>query len=150
MNAAVRSCVGVCLSKGARIFAIINGYKGLVDGGENIIEMNWRDVQDIMHKGGTVINSARCVLFLLFSSSFVITLLMNNCILHARARAHTHTHTHTPTHVPPTTTTTTTTTTIIIIISTHKHNTNARHADAKSSRSGRAASRQHFTLHSSV
>jgi hypothetical protein len=33
---------------------------GLVDGGSNIREMSWKDIQDIMQKGGTVINSARC------------------------------------------------------------------------------------------
>lgn len=60
MNAAVRSCVGVCLSRNARIFAVRNGYKGLVTGGDNILELSWRDISDIMQKGGTVIGSARC------------------------------------------------------------------------------------------
>lgn len=60
MNAAVRSCVAVFLAKQARVFAITNGYRGLVEGGSNIKEMTWVQISDIMDKGGTVIGSARC------------------------------------------------------------------------------------------
>ena len=60
MNAAVRSCVAMCLSKGARVFSIMNGYHGLVEGGDAIEEMTWRKIANIMQKGGTVIGSARC------------------------------------------------------------------------------------------
>ena len=34
--------------------------QGMVDGGENICEAHWADVSGIIHKGGTVIGSARC------------------------------------------------------------------------------------------
>lgn len=32
----------------------------MVDGGENIQEANWSSVSSIIHRGGTVIGSARC------------------------------------------------------------------------------------------
>lgn len=32
----------------------------MVDGGENIVEANWASVSSIIHRGGTVIGSARC------------------------------------------------------------------------------------------
>ena len=32
----------------------------MVDGGDNICEAHWADVSGIIHKGGTVIGSARC------------------------------------------------------------------------------------------
>ena len=35
----------------------------MVDGGENIVEANWASVSSIIHRGGTVIGSARCMDF---------------------------------------------------------------------------------------
>lgn len=35
----------------------------MVDGGENIEEANWSSVSSIIHRGGTVIGSARCAEF---------------------------------------------------------------------------------------
>lgn len=35
----------------------------MVDGGENIVEANWSSVSSIIHRGGTVIGSARCAAF---------------------------------------------------------------------------------------
>ena len=32
----------------------------MVDGGTNIVEADWASVSGIIHKGGTVIGSARC------------------------------------------------------------------------------------------
>lgn len=32
----------------------------MVDGGDNIVEANWSSVSSIIHRGGTVIGSARC------------------------------------------------------------------------------------------
>lgn len=32
----------------------------MVDGGDNIEEANWASVSSIIHRGGTVIGSARC------------------------------------------------------------------------------------------
>jgi 6-phosphofructokinase 1 len=59
MNAAVRSVVRTALARNVQVYAIYEGYQGMVDGGEYIREMNWDSVGGIMHKGGTVIGTAR-------------------------------------------------------------------------------------------
>ena len=63
MNAAVRSVVRTALDRGAEVFAIYEGYKGLVDDGEYIRKMEWGSVGGIVELGGTVIGSARCEAF---------------------------------------------------------------------------------------
>ncbi|XP_069715435.1 ATP-dependent 6-phosphofructokinase, platelet type isoform X3 [Phaenicophaeus curvirostris] len=39
------------------------GYQGMVDGGDNIVEVSWESVSSILQVGGTVIGSARCKSF---------------------------------------------------------------------------------------
>uniref|UniRef100_A0A8D8UX71 ATP-dependent 6-phosphofructokinase n=1 Tax=Cacopsylla melanoneura TaxID=428564 RepID=A0A8D8UX71_9HEMI len=63
MNAAVRACVRMGIYLGCKVFFIKEGYQGMVDGGDNIVEANWSSVSSIIHKGGTVIGSARCMDF---------------------------------------------------------------------------------------
>ncbi|KAJ8688263.1 hypothetical protein QAD02_024058 [Eretmocerus hayati] len=63
MNAAVRAVVRMGIYLGCKVFFIREGYQGMVDGGENIIEANWSSVSCIIHRGGTVIGSARCMDF---------------------------------------------------------------------------------------
>ena len=60
MNAAVRSVVRTALYRGLEVYAIYEGYQGLVEGGENIRKMCWDSVGGILQRGGTVIGSARC------------------------------------------------------------------------------------------
>src|SRR5512144_397143 len=60
MNAAVRSVVRTALDRGAEVYAIYEGYQGLVDDGDSIRKMNWDSVGGILQLGGTVIGSARC------------------------------------------------------------------------------------------
>ena len=60
MNAAVRSVVRSSIEQGYEVFAIEEGYQGMVDGGTRIRQMGWRDVSGILHKGGTIIGSTRC------------------------------------------------------------------------------------------
>ncbi|MFN2252996.1 MAG: 6-phosphofructokinase, partial [Candidatus Promineifilaceae bacterium] len=60
MNAAVRSVVRSGLNSGAEVYAIYEGYQGMVDGGDQIRPIGWSDVGGILHLGGTVIGSARC------------------------------------------------------------------------------------------
>lgn len=60
MNSAVRSVVRMGIYLGCKVFFINEGYQGMVDGGENIVEANWNSVSDIIQKGGTIIGSARC------------------------------------------------------------------------------------------
>lgn len=38
-------------------------FLGMVDGGSNIVEANWSSVSSIIHRGGTIIGSARCADF---------------------------------------------------------------------------------------
>ncbi len=60
MNPAVRAVVRAALNRGADVFAIYEGYQGMIDGGDSIRPMDWGSVGGILHRGGTVIGSARC------------------------------------------------------------------------------------------
>jgi len=63
MNAAVRAVVRTALDQGVDVYAIYEGYQGMVDGGERIRKMDWDSVGGILQVGGTVIGSARCQAF---------------------------------------------------------------------------------------
>lgn len=63
MNAALRAVVRTALSSGADVFAIYEGYKGMVSGGDYIRKMEWGDVGGILQRGGTVIGTARSLEF---------------------------------------------------------------------------------------
>lgn len=63
MNAAVRAVVRMGIYVGCKVYFIREGYQGMVDGGDNIVEANWASVSSIIHRGGTVIGSARCMDF---------------------------------------------------------------------------------------
>ena len=59
MNAAVRAVVRAALQQGAGVYAIYEGYQGMVDGGDRIRLLSWDDVGSILHRGGTVIGRDR-------------------------------------------------------------------------------------------
>ena len=63
MNASVRSVVRTALDKGLDVYAIYEGYQGMVDGGDRIQQLTWESVGGILHKGGTLIGTARCEAF---------------------------------------------------------------------------------------
>lgn len=63
MNAAVRAVIRMGLHYNCRVYFIKEGYQGMVDGGDYIVEASWVSVSHIIHKGGTVIGSARCAEF---------------------------------------------------------------------------------------
>jgi 6-phosphofructokinase 1 len=63
MNAAVRAVVRTALDRGVEVYAIYEGYQGMVDGGDRIRKMTWDSVGGILQQGGTVIGSARCQAF---------------------------------------------------------------------------------------
>lgn len=63
MNAAVRAVVRTALVRACDVFAIMEGYQGLVEGGKRIRKMVWEDVQGILSQGGTIIGTARCAAF---------------------------------------------------------------------------------------
>ena len=57
MNAAVRAVVRSALHEGMEVFGVVRGYNGLIKG--ELIPMNLRSVSDIIHRGGTVLYTAR-------------------------------------------------------------------------------------------
>ena len=59
MNAAVRAVVRTALERGARVFAIREGYEGMVEGGDRIQAAAWDTVGGILHQGGTAFGTAR-------------------------------------------------------------------------------------------
>lgn len=50
MNAAVRAVVRMGNFLGAKVYFIKEGYQGMVDGGDNIVEASWSSVSGIIHK----------------------------------------------------------------------------------------------------
>ena len=57
MNAAIRAVVRAGISYGLSVIGIQRGYNGLLSG--EVVEMNLRSVSDIIHRGGTVLYTAR-------------------------------------------------------------------------------------------
>jgi 6-phosphofructokinase 1 len=58
MNAAIRAVVRTCIYNNVKVMGIKQGYNGLIEG--NIEEMGLSSVADIVHRGGTILRSARC------------------------------------------------------------------------------------------
>ncbi len=58
MNSAVRAVVRTALSKDMEVCGIRKGYAGLIDG--LFEDMNARSVSNILHHGGTILQSSRC------------------------------------------------------------------------------------------
>ena len=59
MNAAVRAVVRTAISLGAEVYAVFEGYQGMIDGGAGIRRFGWDDVGNVLHRGGTVIGTFR-------------------------------------------------------------------------------------------
>jgi 6-phosphofructokinase 1 len=59
MNAAVRAVVRTALHRGVDVYGIHEGYRGLIEGGNAIRRLQSTDVGGIMHRGGTVLGTAR-------------------------------------------------------------------------------------------
>jgi len=58
MNAAIRAVIRCGIDKGWGMYGVRKGFSGLVSG--TINPMGTRDVGGIIHKGGTILGSARC------------------------------------------------------------------------------------------
>ena len=58
MNAAIRAVVRTALSHDVEVVGIYRGYSGLIDG--DIKPLEFRDVSNIINKGGTTLYSDRC------------------------------------------------------------------------------------------
>ena len=74
MNAAVRSVVRSAISMGMNVMGIHHGYNGLIKG--DIEPMELRDVSEIIHRGGTVLYTARCKEF---KTEEGIQIAVDNC-----------------------------------------------------------------------
>lgn len=61
MNAAIRAVVRQALSKGKKVKGIKRGYAGLLN--EEIIDMDATSVSDTISRGGTILQTARCMEF---------------------------------------------------------------------------------------
>ena len=57
MNAAVRAVVRAALYKGIGVYGVYRGYNGLING--DLEEMSLRSVSDTIHRGGTLLYTAR-------------------------------------------------------------------------------------------
>ena len=61
MNAAIRAVVRTAIHEGLKVKGIMRGYAGLLS--EEIVDMDSTSVSDIMHRGGTILYTARCMEF---------------------------------------------------------------------------------------
>ena len=61
MNAAIRAVVRTAIMRGYQVKGIRHGYNGLLT--EDIIDMSLRSVSEIIHRGGTILYTARCLEF---------------------------------------------------------------------------------------
>ncbi len=61
MNAAIRAVVRTALFHDCKVYGIKRGYSGLLNG--DIIPLHSRSVGDILQRGGTILQSARCPAF---------------------------------------------------------------------------------------
>jgi len=58
MNAAIRAVVRTAINDGLNVKGIMRGYAGLLQ--EEIVDMSSTSVADIIHRGGTILYTARC------------------------------------------------------------------------------------------
>ncbi|WP_316792376.1 6-phosphofructokinase [Pedobacter frigoris] len=61
MNACIRAVIRTGIYNGINMFGVLQGYQGLIN--NNINPMDARSVSNIIHLGGTVLKTARCLEF---------------------------------------------------------------------------------------
>lgn len=61
MNAAIRAVVRAAVAKGMTVKGVVRGYNGLIE--DQLIDLDMRSVSDIIHRGGTILYTARSPLF---------------------------------------------------------------------------------------
>jgi 6-phosphofructokinase 1 len=57
MNAAIRAVVRTAVFKGMEVYGVRRGFHGLIKG--EIEHMDVKSVGEILHRGGTILNTAR-------------------------------------------------------------------------------------------
>lgn len=58
MNAAIRAVVRSAIQDGMEVVGVRHGYNGLIKG--DIYKMDRRSVSEVLHRGGTILHTARC------------------------------------------------------------------------------------------
>jgi 6-phosphofructokinase 1 len=61
MNAAIRAVTRAAIAKGYEVVGFLRGYNGLLN--NKYMSLSARDVSDIIHRGGTILYTARCLEF---------------------------------------------------------------------------------------
>ena len=61
MNAAIRAVVRTAIARGIKVKGIKKGYQSLLN--EEIVDLEAKDVSDIIQRGGTILGTARCLEF---------------------------------------------------------------------------------------
>ncbi|OYU95162.1 MAG: 6-phosphofructokinase [Bacteroidetes bacterium B1(2017)] len=64
MNACVRAVVRTAISKDVEVIGVMQGYKGMIEGGENFMPLSSRSVGNIIQRGGTILKSSRSKAFM--------------------------------------------------------------------------------------
>lgn len=59
MNACIRAVVRTAIYKNIEVVGIMQGYKGMIEGGENFVPMTSRSVGNIIQRGGTILKTSR-------------------------------------------------------------------------------------------
>jgi len=62
MNACIRAVVRSCVYHKINAFGVIDGFNGLIK--DDLIPMGYKDVSNILQRGGTILGTARCKEFL--------------------------------------------------------------------------------------
>ena len=74
MNAAVRAVIRMGIYLGCKVFFIKEGYQGMIDGSNYIVEANWSSVSSIIHK----VSTCFCILCM-FSGDWLLD-NVNKCV----------------------------------------------------------------------
>jgi 6-phosphofructokinase 1 len=64
MNPAIRAAVRTAVHRGIDVYAVAEGYLGLIEGGDAIRRVESADVGGILQRGGTILGTARSLEFL--------------------------------------------------------------------------------------
>ncbi|MDZ4668226.1 MAG: 6-phosphofructokinase [bacterium] len=64
MNACVRAAVRTAIARDVEVIGVMQGYKGMIEGGENFMPLNSRSVGNIIQRGGTILKSSRSKAFM--------------------------------------------------------------------------------------
>jgi len=66
MNACIRAVVRTCIYNHVECIGIMQGYEGMIAGGDNFIPLNSRSVGNIIQRGGTILRSSRSKEFMTY------------------------------------------------------------------------------------